>query len=106
MQGDGNLVLYQQANGVLQRALWSSGTYGHTGQGVYAYMQPDGNLVIYTPSSGSLWNSGTSGHNGARLAVQGDGNIIVYSTTNQALWSPLSTNDMLTPGTTLPVSST
>jgi len=44
-QGDGNLVLYRNTDGV---ALWASGTNGR-GTGV-CIMQADGNLVIYTPA--------------------------------------------------------
>jgi hypothetical protein len=55
MQGDGNLVLYE--NGV---AKWASGTSGK-GSGPYSLnMQNDGNLVIYA-STGAIWGSNTSG---------------------------------------------
>lgn len=101
MQTDGNLVLYQQANGVTQRAIWGSGTSGHTGQGVYAKMQTDGNLVIYTGSGTALWATNTYGHSGAFLKVQDDGALVVYSTANAALWSSGTVNDILVAGATL-----
>lgn len=46
MQGDGNLVLYDNFSG---RALWASGTDGRNG--ARAVMQSDGNLVVYAPDS-------------------------------------------------------
>ena len=51
-QSDGNLVLYQAGGG----ALWDSGTWGHPGSA--AYMQDDGNLVVYA-SGRPVWDSGT-----------------------------------------------
>ncbi len=78
MQGDGNLVLYQ--NGApLWSSLWESGMMQ---PGSYAVMQGDGNLVVYGPGcggpNGSCWNSGTAGYPGAGLSVQGDGNLVIY----------------------------
>ncbi len=49
-------------------------------------MQHDGNLVLYTQSR-VLWASGTAGHPGARLVLQGDGNLVVYDANGTALWS-------------------
>ncbi|MHB1843424.1 MAG: GH25 family lysozyme [Deltaproteobacteria bacterium] len=81
MQGDGNLVLYQQGKG----ALWSTKTNGQNGEA--AVMQTDGNFVLYSSGGCPLWNSGTGGKSGASLAVQDDGNLVVYSPTGQPLWS-------------------
>ncbi|WP_372509436.1 hypothetical protein [Streptomyces humicola] len=92
MQLDGNFVMYRNSDG---KAIWASGTSGHSG--AYAYMQSDGNLVVYKsgggPSSGgALWASGTSGHSGAYAIMQSDGNFVVYKSgggpsTGGALWS-------------------
>ncbi|MFD9129606.1 hypothetical protein [Kitasatospora sp. NPDC059571] len=72
MQGDGNLVLYLVGpTGAHGPALWSSGTYGN--RGAYAYMQPDGNLVVYRNGGSSpadaLWSSRSWGHPGAFLSL-------------------------------------
>jgi hypothetical protein len=79
MQGDGNLVLYQ--NGT---ALWASNTGGSATD--KAAMQGDGNLVLYTSSGSAVWNSRTNGNNGADLVVQNDGNAVIYSSSGKALW--------------------
>ncbi len=74
MQDDGNLVLYNTANGA---AVWNSGTNGNAG--AYAVFQTDGNFVIYSVSGKPLWfsstNDATFGH---RLSVQDDGNMVIY----------------------------
>jgi hypothetical protein len=80
MQGDGNLVLYQ--NGT---ALWASNTAGSAAD--EAIMQGDGNFVLYTSSGTPLWASGTAGNAGAYLDVQNDGNVVIYSSSGSALWS-------------------
>ncbi|BBX68844.1 hypothetical protein MPSYJ_23050 [Mycolicibacterium psychrotolerans] len=80
MQGDGNLVLYDEAQG--HRALWASNTSGRPG--LRAVMQGDGNLVLYSGSTG-VWSSKTNGHNGARLVVQDDGNLVIYKGST-AVW--------------------
>jgi len=72
MQGDGNLVLYQQGRG----ALWASRTNG-TGAKA-AIMQGDGNLVLYADNWRAVWSTGTAGRAGATLAVQDDGNVVIY----------------------------
>jgi hypothetical protein len=50
-------------------------------------MQTDGNLVVYDASAHAIWNSGTFGHPGARLAVQNDGNVVVYGPASEVLWA-------------------
>ena len=51
-------------------------------------MQNDGDLVLYGRAvSRQLWQSGTSGHPGARYTMQGDGNLVVYDTNNVPLWA-------------------
>jgi hypothetical protein len=61
MQQDGDLVVRFQG-----AALWASNT---NVKGSYLQMDPDGGLVIYTPSGHAVWTSGTSG----RLASSSDG---------------------------------
>jgi len=78
--GDGNLVLYQGA-----AALWAANTSGKGG--TVAYMQGDGNFVLYNAKGGPVWSSGTAGNDGATLSVQDDGNVVIYSSAGQALWS-------------------
>ena len=78
VQLDGNLVMYRNSDG---KAIWSSGTSGHSG--AYAYMQSDGNFVVYKSgggpgSGGALWSTGTYGHSGAYAIMQDDGNFVVY----------------------------
>ena len=78
VQLDGNLVMYRNSDG---KAIWSSGTSGHSG--AYAYMQSDGNFVVYKSgggpgSGGALWSTGTYGHSGAYAIMQDDGNLVVY----------------------------
>ncbi|MGW1049393.1 hypothetical protein [Streptomyces sp. NPDC002521] len=87
MGSDGNLVAYLKTNGTSGSgpAIWSTGTSGHSG--AYAYMQSDGNLVVYSSTGSALWSSHTSGHSGAYFLVQDDGNLVVYSSTGSALWS-------------------
>ncbi|WP_369366089.1 hypothetical protein AB5L52_23975 [Streptomyces sp. CG4] len=87
MGSDGNLVAYLKTNGTSGSgpAIWSTGTSGHSG--AYAYMQSDGNLVVYSSTGTALWSSHTSGHSGAYFLVQDDGNLVVYSSTGSALWS-------------------
>jgi hypothetical protein len=70
MQGDGNLVLYQEG-----KALWSSETGGNPGS--YAVMQGEGNLVVYDGGT-ATWNSSTWGFSGAYLALQNEGNLVIY----------------------------
>jgi hypothetical protein len=82
MQGDGNLVLYLVcANGQFGPPLWSSGTSGNPG--AYAFMQPDGNLVVYrkgrTDPAGALWSTQSQGHPAAALQLNGGGLQIVDS---------------------------
>ncbi|MFJ5026604.1 hypothetical protein ACIQB5_00655 [Streptomyces sp. NPDC088560] len=87
MQPDGNLVLYRKRDG---KAIWSTGTSGHSG--AYAYMQADGNLVVYSSTGTALWSTHTYGHSGAYAVMQNDGNVVVYTATGGtgkggALWA-------------------
>ncbi|MGW1157642.1 hypothetical protein ACWD48_05245 [Streptomyces sp. NPDC002519] len=87
MQPDGNVVIYRKHDG---KALWSTGTYGHSG--AYASMQTDGNLVVYSSTGSALWSTHTNGHAGAYALLQSDGNFVVYASTGGpgkggALWA-------------------
>ena len=82
MQGDGNLVLYDNAG----HPLWASNTSGHPD--VWdVVMQGDGNLVIYNFQSRPLWASNTAGHGGAFLVMQNDANAVIYDAANHPLWA-------------------
>jgi serralysin len=86
MQGDGNLVHYWNGQG----PLWSTTTWNTNG--LSAWMQEDGNFVLYstsTPTVGyHLWHSNTYGNPGAYLAIQNDGNLVIYDSTGiTPLWS-------------------
>jgi hypothetical protein len=80
MQGDGNLVLYNDLS-----AAWTSKTANNSLKNLV--MQGDGNLVIYNAANQPLWSAGTSGNPGARLVLQNDGNLVIYNAANQPLWS-------------------
>lgn len=69
MQGDGNLVLYQEG-----KALWSSETGGNPGS--YAIMESEGNFVVYDGTV-AKWNSSTWGFPGAYLSLQEEGNLVI-----------------------------
>lgn len=73
LQGDGNLVLYNEQ----WKALWASWTVGKGG--IYLVMQDDGNLVLYDKNWIAIWNSRTSGKNISSLNMQDDGNLVIYN---------------------------
>ncbi|MDT0462169.1 hypothetical protein [Streptomyces gibsoniae] len=79
MQGDGNLVIYDEQG----HARWASNTFG---AGNHAVFQADGNLVVYNSANQAVWSSGTEGHNGAELVLQNDGNVVI-SQDGAALWA-------------------
>lgn len=70
-QGDGNLVLYDNA----WNPIWSTATNGQAPGLVL--MQTDGNLVVYRNDWQPLWSSRSDGYNGAYLGIQDDGNLVV-----------------------------
>lgn len=72
MQGDGNVVLYENTGAVL----WHSQTHGLPGQALV--MQGDGNFVLYDGAGKALWHAGTHGHPGAAMRVEEDGNVIIW----------------------------
>jgi hypothetical protein len=84
-QSDGNLVIYKKYPGTPQRALWASGTMGHTAD--TCIMQADGNLVLYDPGNRAIWASNSYGHAQSRLVMQDDGNLVIYAPNNAAVWA-------------------
>ena len=84
MQGDGNLVMYQNGG----TAIWNTQTGGT--DGYTASMQSDGNLVLYSAQGCPMWYSATGGHSGATLAVQDDGNLVIYDANGSVLWASMS----------------
>ncbi len=88
LQRDGNLVQYRGG-----RAVFATGT----GDGVFAQMQPDGNLVLYAYDySGDdpdglvpVFSTRTAGNPGSRLVTQADGNLVVYTPAGRAVFSAL-----------------
>ena len=50
-------------------------------------MQYDGNLVLYGPSGGPVWSSGTSVTGSAYAVMQTDGNLVIYKGAGGAAWS-------------------
>lgn len=81
MQGDGNLVLYNNKG----LALWSSRTSGNAGS--FLNLQGDGNLVVYSPNGKPLWNTGTSHRSISSLIMQTDGNLVLYDTQGRSVWN-------------------
>jgi hypothetical protein len=75
MQKDGNLVLYDAANG---KALWSSDTAGSGAQ--IAKLGTDGNLQVLNGDH-AVWSSNTTGPNIESLTPQDDGNLVINANT-------------------------
>jgi len=73
LQTDGNLVLYENGNGVV----WSTNTNGQNA--AYLVLQVDGNLVLYGENGTVLWASETSGQIGEKYDFQlnDDGNLVI-----------------------------
>lgn len=91
LQGDGNLVLRNQAG----NAIWASGTNGQGG--VRLILQGDGNLVLYTSAGKAVWATNTVGSGASYLIVQNDGNLVLYTSTGKAVWAT-GTSDGTTSG--------
>lgn len=81
-QTDGNVVLYEVADGL--RPLWHTRTHGRASTTLV--MQSDGNLVLYGPS-GALFHTGTYGKPGTVAFVQDDGNFVLYAPGNRPVWA-------------------
>ena len=80
MQGDGNLVEYDNAG----LPVWASGTGT---PGARTIVQDDGNVVVYDASNQALWATDTSGHPGAYLRLNDLGQLTVASATGAPLWA-------------------
>jgi hypothetical protein len=96
MQGDGNLLVVNGPG----RVLWSSSTCGGT-PGSSLRMDEDGNLEIFGPEGGRLWESGTEGHPGAHFEMRDDGDFAVVDTRGMTLWSTGPARSVLKSGETL-----
>jgi hypothetical protein len=84
---DGNLVLYRSQGTQPPRVLWESQTGGRScGPDCSAEFQGDGNLVLYQGGV-AYWNSGTSGHPNAQLALSDTAPYISIRDSGQVLWS-------------------
>jgi hypothetical protein len=46
-----------------------------------------GNLEVRNPLGRLVWESGTAGLGGRKLALQSDGNLVIYEDGGRALWS-------------------
>jgi hypothetical protein len=84
MQTDGNLVLVDYGENP-PRAFWATNTWNSGGN--VAYMQRDGNFVLYDLYADALWASNTAGNPGAYLSVNDHGVLEVFSPTGALLWS-------------------
>ena len=78
-QADGNLVVSYYAT-----PIWSSLTDG-TSPGA-AYMQADGNFVVYDANDTPLWDTGTAGNPGAYVSVTDSGDLAVFRSDGLMLW--------------------
>lgn len=72
MQGDGNVVLYENATG---RPLWNSRTVGTVDP--VLVMQTDGNFVLYDGAGTPAWHASTHGNPGATMRVTDTGNLLI-----------------------------
>jgi hypothetical protein len=82
MQGDGNLVLYRNSDGI---ALWASNTY--LSPAVQADMQSDGNLVVYSADGTAIWATDTWTEGRSFLYLQNDGNLVIYRERGGSTWA-------------------
>jgi len=91
MQGDGNLVMYDNSS---DASIWASNT-GGSGEGPFrAVVQNDGNFVIYDGQNKSIWATGTnlSSSGLRRLVLQNDRNLVLYDANNRVLWNSATNN--------------
>ena len=74
VQGDGNLVIYQQ-----DKSIWASNTAGEGSPEFELAIQNDGNVVLYG-RNGSIWatNTNSAGSGPYTLVMQNDGNLVLY----------------------------
>ncbi|MEV6521984.1 LysM peptidoglycan-binding domain-containing protein [Longispora sp. NPDC051575] len=84
LQGDGNLVLYTDAD-----VAWSSGTEGKGA--VRAELQSDGNFVLYTSDNSAVWATDTSG-SGTSLTLRNDRELVLSGGDGAVLWTSNTSN--------------
>jgi hypothetical protein len=87
MQGDGNLVVYNNSIGT--SAVWSSNTSGK-GKGPFCLrLQTDGNLGIIDSTNTATWysNSYNRGQGPYSLIMQDDANLVIKDSQQHAIWS-------------------
>ncbi|GIG56352.1 putative mannose-specific lectin precursor [Longispora fulva] len=84
LQGDGNLVLYTDAD-----VAWSSGTEGKNA--VRAELQGDGNFVLYTSDNTAVWATGTSGSD-TTLTLRNDRELVLSGGDGTVLWTSNTSN--------------
>jgi hypothetical protein len=83
---NGDLILYSHHTGTVYEGLWHTGTKATWAS---AWMQSDGNFVIYNQYGDPIWNTGTSncGTQGAWLRVQADANLVLYTRDWRPIWA-------------------
>jgi hypothetical protein len=79
MQDDGNLVLSQGGT-----PLWDTRTWGNPG--AWAYVQGDGNFVIYRADGTPLWDTRTWGTAADRLILRDDGDMVLLDASGRVFW--------------------
>jgi hypothetical protein len=88
MQPDGNLVLQNwcmPGDPGCPYPAWALGTSGQPGN--YLVMQTDGNLVLYSRTGRTVWDTQTRGTGSSNVfVVRPDSNLVVYSG-RRAVWS-------------------
>jgi hypothetical protein len=101
IEGWGLTTLLELAPAPSGKANWYSGYdsltyYPGTGthspqwapQCYHAVMQGDGNFVCYTNDySQAVWNTYTTGHDGAYVSVEDNFRLVVYDASNVPIWS-------------------
>jgi hypothetical protein len=95
MQGDGNLVLYDNQG----KGLWSSDTVGSGA--IECVLQDDGNLVLKNRNGRDVWATSTEGYKNAKLMIQNDGNLVIHNERGLAVWAKGRIKDSLSRGENL-----
>lgn len=90
MQGDGNLVLYRTTGGkplsavAASDAIWSTSTYDNVTK--FAWMQPDGNFVLYTGDMRATWASNTNTGEPNFVRVNDNGTLSMHTPGGNVIW--------------------
>ncbi|MGB4840828.1 MAG: hypothetical protein WBP08_17610 [Saprospiraceae bacterium] len=80
LDNDGNLVLYQNGQG-----LWYANSANQSVS--KCSFQNDGNLVLYTANNQAKWAVDANGRGGNTLKIQNDGNLVIYRQDNSIVWT-------------------